>query len=321
MEFKQTEIGGYMSLDTFDGKEFYPNLLKLNSGRNALCYIIQTREIQTIYLPYYLCGVIESVCKDLSVKVINYHIDSEFKPLIDTEAVKGDEWIYLVNYYGQLSDEQIVDIYNKHKNIIIDNAQAFFCRPLKNIITLYTCRKFFGVPDGAYVAVPEKDALIFLDRDYSTTRYEYVLGRFEKTANEYYHEYKKNELIIDELPLKKMSLLTMEFLKKIDYEMTKIRRTSNFIYLNKFLKNSNLLQLKIAEGAYAYPYKPKDIAKELRKKLIDKKIYVPILWPSNDFAGTSELSQYSEDILPLPCDQRYTEKEMKYIVDTINDGI
>ena len=35
------------------------------------------------------------------------------------------------------------------KNVIIDNVQAYFQRPIEGFDTLYSCRKYFGVPDGA----------------------------------------------------------------------------------------------------------------------------------------------------------------------------
>lgn len=37
------------------------------------------------------------------------------------------------------------------KNLIVDNVQVFYTPPIKGLDTIYTCRKFFGVPDGAYL--------------------------------------------------------------------------------------------------------------------------------------------------------------------------
>ena len=38
------------------------------------------------------------------------------------------------------------------KNLIIDNAQAFFAKPLLGIDTFYSPRKFVGVSDGGILA-------------------------------------------------------------------------------------------------------------------------------------------------------------------------
>lgn len=39
----------------------------------------------------------------------------------------------------------------KYSNLIVDNVQAFYTPPIKGLDTIYTCRKFFGVPDEAYL--------------------------------------------------------------------------------------------------------------------------------------------------------------------------
>lgn len=36
--------------------------------------------------------------------------------------------------------------------IILDNTQSFFQKPISGIDTIYSCRKYFGVPDGAYLS-------------------------------------------------------------------------------------------------------------------------------------------------------------------------
>ena len=34
------EIGGYFGLETFSGEEYYTDLLRLNSARNAMRYLL-----------------------------------------------------------------------------------------------------------------------------------------------------------------------------------------------------------------------------------------------------------------------------------------
>nr|WP_300898401.1 hypothetical protein [uncultured Acetatifactor sp.] len=55
---------------------------------------------------------------------------------------------------------------------------------------------------------------------------------------------------------------------------------------------------------------------EVKKKLAAKRIYIPTLWPNAvEFGGVAK--DYSENILPLPCDQRYSFLEMRTIVDAV----
>ena len=141
------EIGGYIELDSYDLPMLYEDAIALNSGRNALAYLIQAKNIKKIRLPKFLCNSVYETCIRENVRIEEYSINMNFQPS-EIEMVE-DEWLYVVNYYGQLSDLQIKKLAQKYKNIIIDNAQAYFQKPVKGIDTIYTCRKFFGVSDGA----------------------------------------------------------------------------------------------------------------------------------------------------------------------------
>ena len=59
----------------------------------------------------------------------------------------------------------------------------------------------------------------------------------------------------------------------------------------------------------------------IRKKLQQKKIYIPTLWPSVKEWCSEEMLEYkyAKDILPLPIDQRYGKKDMMYIVNSIQE--
>lgn len=84
----------------------------------------------------------------------------------------------------------------------------------------------------------------------------------------------------------------------------------------------NKLKLITPYGAFAYPFYAEN-AVEIRVKLVKKKLFIPTLWP-NVLESTLENSveyQYSSNILPLPCDQRYGEDDMEYIVRCINEEI
>ena len=49
------EIGGYFELELNKNREYHKNALKLNSGRNALIFILMNLKPRKIYLPYYIC--------------------------------------------------------------------------------------------------------------------------------------------------------------------------------------------------------------------------------------------------------------------------
>ena len=158
-----------------------------------------------------------------------------------------------------------------------------------------------------------------MEEDVSKDRMEHVLGRYEITASEFYGKYVENEESYYDLPVRAMSKLTRNILGAVDYEFVKRRREENFSYLHERLSEKNGISVNMVEGSFAYPFYVKG-GMEIKKALAGKGIYVPSLWPSAmEFGGLAK--DYSENILPLPCDQRYSVDEMKIIVDELEKNL
>ena len=250
------------------------------------------------------------------IKYSFYHIDKNWLPV--NVELQPDEYIYIVNYYGQLDEDAILALKKKYGNIIVDNTQAYFNKPIEGVDTLYSCRKYFGVPDGG-VLFTDAHFDCDMEQEVSHNRMNFLLGRYEKTASEFYPEYVANNDYFDTQPMKRMSKLTKNLLHGIDYEFVKQRRTENFKYLHGRLGKINQLKLTIPSGAFAYPLMLEN-AGEIRKQLIKQKIYIPVLWPNvlDECAVASWEYKLASDVLPLPVDQRYDLDDMEYIAETMS---
>lgn len=302
------EYGGYIEFEYYHGREYHGSAIALNSGRHCVEYLVRARHIRKLYIPYFMCDSVSALCKKLGVEIEYYHIDIHFIPLFERILADG-EWLYIVNFYGQLSDDLLVEFKNRFGKVIIDNAQAFFRKPIIGVDTCYTCRKFFGVADGGYLYT---DTLLSEEfpQDYSYDRMTFLMGRFEKTASEFYPQNAANNKMFANEPLKRMSKLTQNLLQGIDYERIKQVRTENFVYLHGKLKEINKLTLTVPEGAFMYPLYIENGA-EIRKELQQKRIYIPTLWPDVlDVCQEGELEyDMAKNILPMPIDQRYDLKK------------
>lgn len=309
------EIGGYIELDHYTLPMLHEDGIKLNCGRNALAYLIETKGIRTIAMPKYMCDSNDDVLQRYHVKARYYSIDQSFRPVL--QDLKEDEWLYVVNFYGQLPDEYLLWLHDKHRNLIVDHAQAYFQEPIPGIDTLYTCRKFFGVADGALLFT-DRRLERRLERDESYERMHFLLGRYERAASEFYDEYVANNRLFAAEPIKNMSALTENLLHAIDYGRIRKIRTENFAFLHEKLAAFNRLQLTIPDGAFMYPYYVENGA-ELRQKLQKQKIYIPTLWPAVfKRCGAEELEyKMASNILPIPVDQRYGIENMEYILNEI----
>lgn len=309
------EIGGYFGLEQLVDNEYYKHLLGLNTGRNALLYLVRAKGIKKIFIPFYLCDSVSNMLQQHCCDFEYYQIDEKFNPIFNTKFGQ-DAYLYIVNYYGQLDNKEIASYQKRYERIIVDNTHAFFQEPIKGVDTIYSCRKFFGVPDGAYLStdcVLDQD----IEVDVSKNRMIHLLGRFEGSASEYYRDFKDSDASFKVEPLKSMSRLTKNILGAIDYEKVIKSRNRNFEYLHDSLGSTNVLDIKIPYGPFAYPYYVEN-GIEIRKRLAEVKIYIPTLWPNVLGDKNSIESAYTANILPLPCDQRYGVEDMRYIVKELH---
>lgn len=306
------EIGGYIELDTYRLPMLHDGAIALNCGRNCLAYLIESRKIRKLLLPYFMCDSVHNLCGKYQVKMQFYNVDQRFRPL--NPMLDDDAWLYVMNYYGQLTNEEITELKAQYDRVIVDNAQAYFDTPLVNTDTIYTCRKFFGVPDGAFLYTDSISKMEY-PQDESFDRMRFLLGRFERTASEFYSENTANNHMFADEPIKRMSKLTDNLLHGIDYEFVKKRRTENFSHYHQALKHSNQLELREVNRAFAYPLLIENGA-GIRKALQHMQIYILTLWPNvvNEMSKDSLEHKLSKDILPLPCDQRYDVNEIDYII-------
>ncbi|WP_314725146.1 hypothetical protein [Enterocloster bolteae] len=309
------EIGGYIEFEQFHKEMLHESAIKLNCGRNCLAYLIKMRGITSIALPYFLCESVKNICKKYNVNIRYYSLKDNLMP--EDLVLKKDEWLYVVNYYGQIDSMQVKGLSLRYEHIIVDYAQAYFDKPIDGVDSIYTCRKFFGVPDGAFLYT-DSDLPEPIERDESFERMHFLLGRYERSASEFYNEYVANNQIFTSQPIKYMSKLTQNLLRSIDYNQVRMIRTENYTYLASRFHDYNLLNIQKVEGAFAYPLMLKE-AQEVRCHLIRNKVYIPVLWPNviNEVNEESYEYQLANSILPLPVDQRYRIEDMEYMAELI----
>ena len=100
----------------------------------------------------------------------------------------------------------------------------------------------------------------------------------------------------------------------------KAKREENYHLLTELLPSESIFNQVIPEGPFAYPYYHED-GLALRKWLAGRKIFVPTYWRNiiDHFDEDTMEYDWAANVLPLPCDQRYGEEEMRYIADSIRE--
>ena len=306
-------IGGYFSLELPLREEYHKNAIRLNTGRNCLEYILRARRYKKVYVPYYTCEAVMEPINKLGIPYEFYHIDIHFE-IRERFTLKADEALLYTNYFG-LKQQYIERLAEKTgERLIVDNTQAFYAKAIAGIDTFYTCRKFFGVADGAYLYTDKLlDEEFELDESYD--RMAHLLKRIDLSAEQGFADFRKVDDGLDNQPIRKMSKLTKRIMQSIDYDAAAKKRIENFLMLQGVLGEKNNLVLPLEDDAVPMVYPFLAPVKELREKLIKNKVFVARYWPNVLDWTTEKDIEYllAFQMQPLPIDQRYAEENIERI--------
>ena len=310
-------IGGYFSLELPQREAYHRDAIALNTGRNCLEYILRSRRYSHVYIPYYTCEVVLEPFRKLGVGHSFYHVDENLELTSPIELQEGEALLY-TDYFG-LKHRYAMQLAARYGGrLIVDCTQAFYARPLPGVDTFYTCRKFFGVPDGAYLytdsPLPDR-----FDRDESHDRVSFLVKRLDLGAEAGYADFRQQSERLVGQPIKLMSHLTMRMMQGIDYDAAARRRRANYLFLHSHLAATNGLRLSLDAAAVpmVYPYLSDDPT--LKQRLIAAKVFVATYWPNVlEWCAPGDFEhRMAGRCIFIPIDQRYGTDSMLRIVDII----
>ena len=319
MQNRFKEIGGYFSLEL---NSCYDNLkdgLALNSANNCLRYLIRKSQIKKICIPNYTCPSVKRTVEQEECKVVYYNINDKLLPVCDFDS---EDYILYTNYFG-ICAKNVKEMAKKYKNLIVDNAQAFYM-PHYGLASIYSIRKFFGVPDGAILKKSERlkfslEQDLDLKKDESYLNCSHLLKRSDIGAKFGYEDFKLNEKKLENKDIKLISNLSRTIFNSIDINLAKQRRLNNFHFLHKNLKETNKFDISLDadDVPMFYPYIVSN-SEKIKKFLINSSIFIPTYW--KDTYNDSLSSRLINDLLPLPIDQRYNLEDMKILINLLAEG-
>ena len=319
-------IGGYFSLELNDGRERHTRAIRLNAGRYALEYILKARGYKRVYLPYYICDSVLQPFKRLGVEYEFYRINEKLEPATELHP-KGDEAVLYVNYFGLKNKFASMFCYSYH-NTILDQTQAFYSEPGNRsedssvqCDTFYSCRKYFGVPDGAYLytnCILNEE----LPQDESFDRITFLTKRIDRSPQDGYADFHANDKNLSMVGMRSMSKLTQAMMSGIDYTAKANCRIRNFHILDNELRATNQFkwEMDFDTVPLVYPYLTEDGAR-LRQHLIENQVFCARYWPNVlEWCKKDDWEYHlAENLVCIPVDQRYGEKEMNRIINLIKE--
>lgn len=313
-QVKQKAIGGYFGLELSLHPELHAEAMALNSGRFCFEYLLRCRKYKKVYVPYFTCDTAIEPINKLGIPYEFYHIDKEYR-IIGDITLAEDEALLYTNYWG-LQNEYCEKLAAKYgKQLILDYTQAFFSKPIARIDTFYSCRKYFGVPDGGYLYT-DAIADFEVEQDESYLRMDSLIKRIDLSPEAGYEDFHRVSALFHDMPIRRMSKLTQRLMQSIDNERVAQQRIDNYNTLRDALDGR---ELKYGEVPMIFPYESAE-GQELRKHLIANKIFVATYWPYVIKTCTPDMIEYdlASHLIALPIDQRYGLDEMKYILSFID---
>lgn len=312
-------VGGYFGLELPEpGSAFHAKALALNLGRNALELILRHLGCATVHVPRYICAAVLEPIAKLGMKPVFYGIDMNLDPVLNEPPRAGSAFLY-ANFFGLKGPAARALARSIPVPFILDNTQAFFDPPLAGAFTFYSARKFFGVPDGAYL-YGDQVADVPLEPDTSFDRCEHLLRSIDQGPMAGFAAFQKLEASLSLVPPRRMSALTRRLLGGVEYGRVSALRRDHYARLDGALGGFNPLRMALPEAAVplCYPVLVDDGA-ALKAELIRRRIFVPTFWPgvAERAPEGSVEARLARDLLCLPLDQRYSSGEMDRVASSV----
>jgi len=316
-------IGGYFDLELprFNQEPIHSAAYRYPSARAAFLALLRVVRPKAVWMPRFICDAMLAPFNYIDVDVKYYSIDIEFNIKTEIDLAEGEIILY-VDYFGLCGEKKkrVATKYGESR-VVIDNSQALFSEPFECLATIYSPRKFLGVPNGGLLMTREDIDIPECVDDSSVADSEHLFQRLTGQVERGYSNYKTSEERLSEVKVEGMSVFTEALLSRIDFSYIKRVRVDNFNYCRDLFstKSGNLFALSDDECPMIYPFFADD--KNVREKLIDNKVFVATYWTDvKERDGVTDDELYLVDnLVPLPIDQRYGPKEMERVYTLLHD--
>jgi hypothetical protein len=313
-------VGGYFGLELTSGREFpHIGLIGYQSARAAFLSLLRAGRPKRVWMPRYICDSMTSPLTSCGTEIVWYDLTDEME-VERGVRLSGGDWLLYVNYFG-VCGANVSSLLQRFppEKIVLDYSQSFFSSPpTQAVATIYSPRKFFGVPDGGLIFSQVRLASSCEVDSQSADRMEHLIRRLGESPEAGYAAFLRAEESLNDLEPRRMSRLTERLLASIDFESVRRKRKVNFEVLRELLgSHSQLLAgMDGADVPLCYPFRAPNA--ELRQVLVNNRIYVATYWADAvNRLTASQADGLVRRMLPLPIDQRYGPEEMERISSII----
>ncbi len=312
-------IGGFFELLLpRQSVAYHEGAVALSNGRACIRTMLRSLDIKKCYVPNYTCDAVYCPFELEGVDYELYSIDEHLNPVSVPTLAEG-EFFYYINYFG-VKNGTVNKLYDTYGDrLLIDNTHDFFKKRQHDCWSFTSARKYFGVPDGAFLyGKPGNNVGVDAPRfkDYSLA---HCVDRLKGDQDKSLQEFREYEASLNS-EIYRISRLSEKMLSSVDVEEVSQKRKDNFQTLHARLREKNrfiLDDMSEDDVPFAYPFLPEgDFDKTA---LYTSNIFIPTLW-ADPLAreGTTDFERrLATTLMPLPVDHRYGEEEMGFMAEQV----
>lgn len=296
------------------------------SGRSALqAIILELGEATSVFLPSWCCDSMIKPFIDAGKEVHFYPV--YWQDGLIQEIESESDVLFLMDYFGYTFPSPDLNRYNGI--IIRDVTHSIFSTTYSDANYYFgSLRKWCGVWTGGYAWTGDEDRLLMGEQDngkYMSLRAQamemkkqYIEERQGK--KEYLRIYDAAENCLETIGIAPAAERDVNLAQHLNVELIKNKRRANAELLRSAFPDWLIFpELKTTDTPMFVPVIVPDGKRDaLRRYLISNEIYCPVHWPVSDYHKLDARTEHIyQNELSLVCDQRYTDKDMNRMIETI----
>lgn len=317
-----------------------------NTGRSAIeslfCYLKSTG-IKKVWLPAFLCSSVKEAVERAGVEIKVYSVGKDLSSFSEVpDNMSSDEVFYVTQYFGQQYCPEAMNYVKTLRGngiiIIEDITMSLLSKKVESFafgdFLVGSLRKWFSITDGGFIA--SKKEIDFYKNPIATNDYSMYYFAAQVLKNEYLKNPNRNtedkqvflslnqkamQSLFSDYEIREMSIISKNLMVAENIDEVIEKRAYNYDLLYSLLKEIPEIYLLNGREATALSlgmFILTDERDELFNYLIKNDVYCNIHWRKNDMMQNDKNAEYlSQRCITLPCDQRYGEKQMRYIYSVI----
>ena len=317
-----------------------------NTGRTAIEVLLKklrNKGFSKVLIPSFLCDSVREAALRAGMELKYYRVNADLS--LDTRTINMEEdcILYIVQFFGQRITPEVQSLIKQYQQkgypVVEDISLSLLSDDDKYVgfgdYIIGSLRKWLPIVDGGILLTKEYYNYRLADAANDYTLYYFTAQLLkeiylkeevqDKEWKNTFLSYNNDGMkaLFNDYTLRKMSRISLDLMRGIDFEAIRERRIMNYDLLNSLLYSIPQIKVLVDRKGMMTPLGMIVLCEQrddLVKHLIARDIYCNVHWRSNESTKQFQESAFLADrCITIPCDQRYGEKEMHYIFQSIAD--